>query len=327
MSTLLKKKKAGAPAVRSFAATLLRLARKRPEKVDACFCCVEDRGTINGSTTTMRCHVLKQDVRGNIRVDNLVECLSQAVLDYAIPRSRIREARETLVKTGSSDAFVTLHEEARSLFTPVKKSGEGGELLLFWMTENVLGMPQILCKMPLKTNSNLHYNGVDGVHAITSANNTLAIVWGESKLYTKVKKAIEDCFDSIAPFLNPVEGSGVPTRDLELLRDNIDLDDPLHEDFLKRYLDRTNSLSLGLTYRAVCLIGFDHTPYPSAGHQPDIEAIRMALTQSMEQWKKLLSDAIANRNLGTFDIDVFLVPFPSVDDFRERLRKKIRIAS
>ncbi|WP_223252149.1 Hachiman antiphage defense system protein HamA [Paracoccus mutanolyticus] len=47
------------------------------------------------------------------------------------------------------------------MFTDLKSSGEGGELLLYLLTERFLGLPQILCKMSLKTSA--HYHGADGV--------------------------------------------------------------------------------------------------------------------------------------------------------------------
>jgi Cap4 SAVED domain len=37
-------------------------------------------------------------------------------------------------------------------------------MLLYLLLEVELGIPQLLCKTPLKTNPEVHYHGVDGVH-------------------------------------------------------------------------------------------------------------------------------------------------------------------
>lgn len=218
---------------------------------------------------------------------------------------------------------MSLREEAIELFTPSPTSGEGGELLLFWLTENVLGFPQILCKMPLKTNPNVHYHGVDGVHALPADNGELAVIWGESKLHQKVRRAIKECFESLGPFVAGQVGGNAAKRDLALLRDNVDLDDPDLESSLKKYLKRDHTQNLQLKYRGVCLIGFDEKPYPKANHLMTMSALREAMKASLDTWRTEVSNAVKASSIDTVDIDIFLVPMPSVGDFRDALKSKL----
>ena len=61
----------------------------------------------------------------------------------------------------------------------LERSGEGGELPLYLLLEMLLGLPQLLCKMPLKTSAETHLHGVDGVHGKLLPSGDLALYWGE----------------------------------------------------------------------------------------------------------------------------------------------------
>src|SRR3546814_10487872 len=65
-------------------------------------------------------------------------------------------------------AVSQLNQRALALFKRVRKasnrSGEAGELLLYLLTEWILGAPQIIAKMGLKTNPQMPVHGSDGVH-------------------------------------------------------------------------------------------------------------------------------------------------------------------
>ena len=91
--------------------------------------------------------------------------MRDAVADYAIPRAQLAKAKARDAKYNSTAAVAALVEQARRSFTDVAKTGEGGEMLLFLLAERFLKLPQILCKMDLKTDTRMHYHGADGVYA------------------------------------------------------------------------------------------------------------------------------------------------------------------
>ena len=118
------------------------------------------------------------------------------MVDFAIPRSKIQEASDELKLTGSSRRWARLTREASSLFTDLAKTGEGGELILFVLAEHVFKLPQIICKMSLKTSGHVHYHGADGVHAsVDSQDGSLCLHWGESKMYSDPKRLINERID------------------------------------------------------------------------------------------------------------------------------------
>jgi len=52
-----------------------------------------------GTNATCRCHFVRIDPQGNPRVSALINMLVDQVVDYCIPRTRIEEAREHLLRT------------------------------------------------------------------------------------------------------------------------------------------------------------------------------------------------------------------------------------
>jgi hypothetical protein len=90
--------------------------------------------------------------------------LTDKVVDYAIPRKKINEAVKYFNETQSTAKITKLANQAKRLFTRLANSGEGGEFILFLFAEQFLRFPQIICKMSLKTSSQMHYHGADGIH-------------------------------------------------------------------------------------------------------------------------------------------------------------------
>ena len=199
----------------------------------------------------------------------------------------------------------------------MKTSGEGGELLLYLLLENVLELPQLMCKMPLKTSTSMHVHGVDGVHGKLLDNGDLALYWGESKLYARVNEAIDDCFASIAPYLLDF-GGGDAQRDLLLTRTNLDLGDPETTAALVRYFDRTKPAASRVEFRGACLVGFDYGEYPNPFSEDGTTLQEEVVTQ-MSRWYDRIGARVADRQLTRIELEIFCVPLPSVQEFRDRL--------
>jgi hypothetical protein len=255
------------------------------------------------------------------RVDELTRRLAAEVVDFCIPRSRIEEAARAYSEYGSTLPFGRLQDEARSLFTSLKNSGEGGELLLYMLLETVLRVPQVLCKMPLKTSAQMHVHGADGVHALAKPDGGLALYWGESKLYASVADAVRECLDSLAGFL--LEGPAARRRDMLLLRDHASLGDPVLTAALRAFFDEDDVRSTKVEYRGACLVGFDHADYPDvrSGDQ-EIQAQALA---AIEGWIAHIGRRVQESQLAAVELEVFCVPFPSVAAFREAVGKALGV--
>ncbi|MFH0984045.1 MAG: DUF1837 domain-containing protein [Candidatus Omnitrophota bacterium] len=306
-----------------------KLVRGKPTDIQAYLTQVETALPISGTKLSVHCHAIGLDGQQFPRVKDLAKFLASRIMEYAIPRSEIDRAKKFLDSTGSPAKFGELHRKAASLFSDLEKSGESGELLLYLLVEYFLKFPQVMCKMPLKTNAQMHYHGIDGIHAsVNGSTGRLALYWGESKLYKDIDAAIAASVTSIQPFLVPGGGSGDPReRDLQLMRDNLTLNSPDLEAALLRYLDPDDPLYKHLEYRGVCLIGFDHDAYPNTPHSKTEEQVCVEIKSSVATWLEKLKSRTVAASLDSFVLEVFFVPFPSVQEFRDAFSKEIGLGA
>lgn len=311
---------------RSLHASLERLARGEPHDLGALLNTITiDDAVLEGTRASCCCHFLALDGNGRPRVNALVQELCTYVLQYSIPRSQIEEA---YAEGENSRSLIRLHNEARSLFTHLANTGEGGELLLFALAESVLQLPQVICKMSLKTNPNVHYHGSDGVHAsVDPATNRLCLHWGESKIYRSFADALRECVASLAPYLREEYGDDAPQqRDMQLLRQNVDLADAALEDALKTYLDPTDPQFNELEYRGLALVGFDCDRYPATPNSMTLDELNAQISELAPGWGRAIASKLRESEIDTFVVHCFFVPFPSVTAFRNEFLRSLGLA-
>jgi hypothetical protein len=228
-----------------------------PEALGVHLTLVERDILIEGRAVKIHCHCLTVDGNGRIQLRRLAEFMRNAAADYALPKSKVANAKARDAKFNSTEAVAELVEQAKRSFTDLAKTGEGGEMLLFLLAERFLKLPQILCKMHLKTDDRLHYHGADGVYAGVTPDGILKLYWGESKIYEDPSDAIRACLASLAPYLTEADHEGAEReRDLLLLSDKADLTNPTITDALRRYFDKSSPQSKRVRYCGLALVGF-----------------------------------------------------------------------
>jgi hypothetical protein len=284
---------------------------------------IEVKSAIDSTKAMGHFYFLNLDGNGRPRVEDLAYLLRDNIINYAIPRSMFYRAKQALNDTNSSEELLRLEREAKSLFTDIKKTGECGEVLLFLLAERILNLPQLFCKMQMKTSGQVHIHGSDGIHAGVNEDNKLILYWGESKLYKNLSTAINDCFDSLAPFLKETGPSGKQENELRLLRANIDLHNPDLEAAIKNYLDRHHDDFLKLQFNGLCLVGFDLSLYPSQNKEKTLVQLAGEMKSELIKWKTNISNSLELKNLENFNIHVFCIPFPCVQEFREIFLKAV----
>jgi hypothetical protein len=313
------------PAV-EFIAAVGELARGKPEDIRSYFHVLDSEQVIDGTKTRVRVHWLTTDGNDRPRVNALAQRLGREVLDYCIPRDQIRAAYSDYANSGSTDEVMRLRDEAQQYFSSLDKSGEGGELLLYFLMEKGLRIPQILCKMPHKTNTNMMIHGVDGVHAAAREDGGLAVYWGESKIYTDFSSAISECFDSIAPFLLD-DGGGALEQDLLLARQNINVGDIELSIRLAEFFDDDHLSAQKLEARGACLVGFEHSPFAQPFGDIDAKQVSEDTAAQIKKWSSAVQHRVTTRKLDSFEIEFFCVPLPSAAEFRAQIRAAIGIAT
>lgn len=272
---------------------------------------------IEDTATEVRCYRLPIDAHGRVRFKPLAEFLRARIIEYAIPRKRIEEAKHSFNETGSPALVLKLEREAEALFTSLSNSGEGGELLVFAFAEAVFGMSQVISKMSLKTSTEMHYHGADGVYAKGSDDGHLKVYWGESKLYGVASDAVRDCLKSLAPFLTDADGAdSTRTQDVFLINEFANFDDPKLTEGLKNYFDQDKKQSLSLRHCGIALVGFDSTSYLEDGKNLDEQALETALSKEVPGWLKQIKNRIGKEAITSFEISFVCVPMREIEEFR-----------
>ncbi|WP_415817163.1 DUF1837 domain-containing protein [Bordetella tumbae] len=297
-----------------------------PEALEVHLTLVERDVPIEGHSVKIHCHCLSVDGNGRVQPHRLAEFMRNAVVDYAIPRSKLADAKARDHRFNSTEAVTELVERAKRSFTDLANTGEGGEMLLFLLTERFLKLPQILCKMDLKTDTRMHYHGADGVYAGVTPEGVLKLYWGESKIYGNASAAIRACLNSLAPFLIELEHEEAGReRDLILLSDKADLSNPVLTDALKNYFDKSSVMSKRVQYCGVALVGFDASFYPEANVKAVAEEIIKASRTELTGWRNSIGERLKLENLAQMEIEMFCIPLPSAEGFRTAFLKAMGI--
>lgn len=297
-----------------------------PEELEVHLQLVRRDVPLKDCVARLHCHCLTVDGNGRVKPERLAEFMRNSIIDYAVPKSRLDAARARDAKFKSGSAVAALHHEAIGTFTDLANTGEGGEMLLFLLAERFLKMPQVLCKMDLKTDSRMHYHGADGVYASVNELGLLKLFWGESKVYGDPTAAIRDCLASLAPFLVEMDHEGADReRDLVLLSDKADLSNPELTAAFRKYFDRTSPLSNRVEYCGIALIAFDANFYPKDDAKGIAEEILKAANDELENCMKNVKNRLSVEKLDNFDIQLFCVPVPSADGFRASFLKALGI--
>lgn len=281
---------------------------------------------IEETRTDMHIYMLRLDGNNRPRINDFSEYLIERIVDYCIPPSEIRKAKEKDEQFNTLQYSTKLFRKAERLFTDLSNTGEPGELALSILTQSILNMPQVLCKMVLKTNPEVHYHGADGVYGkYDEQAGKYCLYWGESKIYSDVGRAMGDCFDSIKDLLIEEGASGTRReRDLDLFRTNLDFDDPNLEEAIVQYLDPDSPQYLKLEYRGVCFIGYSEECYPKDFSEIEDEIFAEIQSKIADLKGKIQTRLKKRTPLDTFSMEVFLVPFSDVDQFRKSFLEKLK---
>lgn len=303
--------------------SLQKLIRSDSSALEAHLECVTRDFTVDGTKTVLHGHFIVIDKNNHNRMDRLAEAMRARVTDYAIPRKQFREAQLKDLETGTGQNVSYLHEQAKQLFTDLVNSGEGGELLLYMLAENFLGLPQVLCKMSLKTDSRDHFKGSDGVYIrFDEDNSDLLLYWGESKIYGDIQSSIRECLKSLSPFLTePEKLESERENDLFLLTNNVNIDNPHLLAALKGYLDRHHPKNRKLRYCGIALAGFSHDCYKDLKTEDAIKEVTSIIKEEISDWVQRVKNRLDEEKLSRYEIHFFCIAMPDANAFRTSFRK------
>jgi hypothetical protein len=244
------------------------------------------------------------------RIENFIHQLRRQIVPFCLNKDKITNIE-------ASDVC-DLWREAKSKFAnPVdNKTGEPGELIIFFLLEGYLRAPKIFTKMNLKTNSQMHVHGSDGVH-LRLENQELILIFGESKVYANYKSGIDEAISSIKKFINnknPQTGETQQEFEINIITNHLDIPDgPLRERVLNT-LNPYHQERDNLRYSYSCFIGFDLEEIKTKCEQQTFQSLYGQKAENClnEVRTQITSDPALNSLSWHF----FFIPFGSVGDFR-----------
>lgn len=249
----------------------------------------------------------------------LEENLRDPIIGYAISRK---------VKEKYKDQAGTLVHKAKEKFIEYfQNDGELGELLLYCFLETHLKAAKILSKLELKTSNKKYVNGSDGVHYLKLPNGNYQLIFGESKMYTDLYKAIGAAFNSIKEFKDEInskgdEKSGI-TFEKGLISDNLNKEfEEDDEEFLMNLIYPKSSNEFDVDDAFGIFIGYqiDVTAEErNLTHSDFRELIKRRIVNEIDEMEKSIKTKIKDKQLEGHSFYIYVVPFTEIENKRKEI--------
>lgn len=244
------------------------------------------------------------------REKDFLRILRGHTIHYCFPKERYKRKMDTEI--------VDLTYEARDKFfnpTDPNKSGELGEIALYFLLESYLKAPQIISKMSLKTTGQKNYNGSDGIH-FGIYREKKCVFYCESKLNKNRDAAFKLCLQSVLDFQKEKKDF-----EISIIKSNIDVDDQELRDAILNFLDHNKEKRGDFIEVNACFVGYDWNKFVEVEKSSDNDSLhaklRGELKKDVEKVKPLLTSLITNKEI-LQRFYFFIIPFKDV----ERLRKE-----
>lgn len=249
-------------------------------------------------------------------IDALADELDDHIIPFILSRQQIENLDD---KFGGKKS-----REARRKFREyTSNEGELGEILLYCFLESHLNAPKILSKYELKTSSNDYIKGSDGVHLLKISKSTYQLLFGESKLYGDLKKAIYKAFESIIEFLDKKQDS----FDEGLINTNLSKEAFDNNDYeaLKNILlpkkRIKNSINLDTAFGI--FLGFDYNFDDDLKGNEAREKIKKEIEDIVLDSINSLNYQLQKENLKGYDFYIYTMPINKIDETRKQMIERL----
>lgn len=251
------------------------------------------------------------------RVSHLASKLCDHIVHFCLNRDRLDEF--------SSVDIRQLYLQAKRKFANPRdgRTGEPGELLLYFLLEGQLNVPKVFTKMSLKTNNQMHVHGSDGVHlGITEKG--LILYFGESKLYGSCSRAVADAVDSVESFVSPPSKDTNYTQEdfeINVLSNHLDIPEGALREQVLDALDPYSQIRSSLSYVYACFIGFD---LAELNERCETSTFTKLYADRVRRcYQAVQRRVINNPSLASLSWHFFFIPFGSVEEFRKAFLKEL----
>ena len=145
-----------------------------------------------------------------VDVEGLAEVVSHQVVNYALPKRKVREllskanggldlSQHSKLIVEAKRAFIAYNSNATDAKS-LSRYAEMGEVLAFCVASHFLEAGQVAAKMALKTNSEMPVYGLDGIHVRAEKDGSVTVYFLEAKMVGEAKSGGAQYSKSVAGF-------------------------------------------------------------------------------------------------------------------------------
>lgn len=265
-----------------------------------------------------------------------VDYIFRKIDRYCIPRKVLSKAKKKYAETEDESVFTDLHDQAIKLFVFSNSKrgahlGEPAELIAFIILEAFLGAPQIASKMYMKTSTSMPIHGADAIHMrYHKDTDCLDLIWGEAKLYDDLNNGLSKAIESIKSFISvdTKTGDKPQNRDIEILKDNPDVDDEAMQQAICDYFDPYSDKAGNVRHIYTCLVGYDESLYENLVGATDEEIEEYFRNRYIEKAVKTynsFSNRVTNAGLSEMQFILILLPFKDINKLRDDFKLMLRV--
>jgi len=267
----------------------------------------------SGLDASFRFHYVLTDGDGQPKFEYLADMLVGYIVNYCFSAKKLH--------TLTPYEFSRLFMQARELFRKNSHSGQAGEILIYFLLETVLSATQVLQKMPIVTNPADERKGGDGLHAKWNPDlKLLDVFFSESKLYKDFSGAIRSAFKSMEEF----HATATRKHEYFLTTHNMGMLDPIAQQELTEFF--TGKAGKNIRTNHACLIGFDWEEYKcldDARRKQFLTDFETRYRAEAARIKDKINAHLGTSSINRFRLHFFLVPFKSVEQFRDWFMKAL----
>lgn len=294
---------------------LTRYLEASTAQYEACLDCLPDQGTIEGFDATLRFHHLLFDANGEPKFSDLAEVLADHIIEYCFAARRRADPKKP-------HEYARLSREARGYLRKMGTSGEAGEMLLYLLLEAVLGAPQMVAKMELKTNPRVENHGSDGIHMKWhEADGKLDVYFGEAKLEQTIYSALNSMVASIESF----HKEGLLQHEFGLVTSHYKHADANTREAILRLIDRKTP-GADCRINHACLVGYNWDEYKRLAEVPADQMhseFCKRYASDLPRLNELLAGRFANFSRRRLRFEIFFLPFRTVQEFRDAFNRSV----
>ena len=267
------------------------------EEIESCleWVCSEEKENVKCDIHMVKCTAER------VREQEFIKIIGNYLIFYAL---RVNEYSDIDPKNA-----VRIVRLAKNRFASRNDSGEVGELIIFIMLELYRGATQILNKMSIKTNGEMNFHGLDGVH-LSIQDGNVRLYYGHSKFYKEMKGAIRDSVKDINEFN---EDSDKQEFEINLVDANIDtvkfgqyteeikkIINPWAED--KTNFSEIHSVFIGCEWSSLAKIDYERLRKEGSAY------LKSIIESEKADLVKYCRDKVSDNSIQT-SVEFFIIPF------------------